>query len=80
MKSTGIIRRVDKMGRIVIPSELRQLLGVEVESDMEIYTEGDRIVLQKFKPNCVFCGSTEELKLFSGKCICASCMKTLRKQ
>ncbi len=80
MKSIGIIRKVDKMGRIVIPSELRQLLGIAVEDDMEIYSEGDRVVLQKFKPNCTFCGSTEELKLFSGKCICASCMKTLREQ
>ncbi len=77
MKGTGIIRRVDDLGRIVIPSELRSKFGI-VESDpLEIFVEGNNIILKKDEPNCIFCSSFKKLIKYREKQICSNCLKKL---
>jgi len=73
MKSTGVVRKIDDLGRVVIPMELRRTLGLEEKDPLEIYTDGDRIVLKKYAPGCTFCGQTEGLKSFFGKLVCTGC-------
>ena len=80
MKSTGIIRKVDELGRIVLPIELRRTLDIAERDELEIYMEGDRIVLQKFEPSCIFCSSSRELVNFRGKNICSECMENLSRR
>lgn len=80
MKSTGIVRRVDELGRIVLPSELRKCLGIEVKESLEIYVSGESIILRKYKPACVFCGEARSSTTFKGKFICNACKKQLLKQ
>lgn len=75
MKSTGIIRRVDDLGRIVLPIELRRTLDIAERDELEIYMENDRIILQKFEAACVFCGSSKGLVTFRGKNICQECVR-----
>lgn len=67
MKSTGIVRKVDELGRIVLPSELRKSLGIEVKDSLEIYTSGDSVILKKYLPACVFCGEANDIITFKGK-------------
>ena len=73
MKSTGIVRKVDDMGRIVLPIELRRAMEIEDGSPLEIYVEEDSIVLKACKPVCIFCGSDQSVEEFKGRCVCASC-------
>ena len=74
----GIVRPIDKMGRVVIPKELRNQLKVENDVDsFEIYTEDDKVILKKFVPSCVFCQSSENIIEFSGYNVCASCIDKL---
>ncbi len=77
MKETGIVRKIDALGRIVIPSEIRRVLDIEDRDDLEIYTEGDAIILKKHAPACLFCESTEGVVTFKGKLICHSCLEDL---
>ena len=70
MKSTGIIRRVDELGRVVIPIEIRNQFNIIEKDPIEIYVEGGTIVLKKFEPNCIFCGNTKNLVAFNDKLIC----------
>ncbi|APH23401.1 AbrB family transcriptional regulator [Clostridium botulinum] len=79
MKSTGIIRKVDELGRIVIPKELRRTLNIEEGDGLEIYTEGEQIILKKYEPCCIFCGEAKEVINFKGKNICKICLKELGK-
>ena len=74
MKSTGIIRKVDELGRIVLPIELRRTLDIAERDELEIFMENDRIVLQKFEPACIFCGSSRNLTVYRGKNICQNCI------
>ncbi len=78
MKSTGIVRKVDELGRIVLPIELRRTLDVAVKDSLEIYMEGDAIVLRKYHPACVFCDSTKNIISFRGKNVCLDCVERLR--
>ncbi len=78
MKSTGIVRPLDSLGRIVLPIELRRTMGIACKDALEIFVENDSIVLKKYLPNCIFCGSTEELKDFEGKSVCKSCIHKLQ--
>ena len=73
MKSTGIIRRVDELGRVVIPIELRNQFNIVEKDPIEIYVEGSNIVLKKYEPNCVFCGNSKNLVEYKGKLICDKC-------
>lgn len=77
MKSTGIIRRVDELGRVVLPIELRRVLDIAERDEMEIYMDGDHIILQKYEPTCVFCSSSEELVDYRGKRVCQACIDKL---
>ncbi len=79
MKTIGVVRRVDDLGRIVLPAELRRSLDISDRDELEIYVERDRIVLQKFEPSCVFCGSSRDLVVYRGKQICQSCIESMRR-
>lgn len=74
MKSTGIVRKVDELGRVVIPIELRRTLDIEEKDSLEIYVDGDKIIFRKYEPACIFCGDASEVENFRGKNICKSCM------
>ena len=77
MKSTGIIRKVDDLGRIVLPIELRRTLDIEERDELEIYMENDRIILQKFEPACIFCGSSRGLVSYRRKNVCQNCINKM---
>ena len=78
MKSTGIVRRVDELGRIVLPIELRRTLDIGEKDALEIFVEGSTIVLKKYRPTCVFCDSTRDVFVVRGKNICPKCLRELR--
>ena len=75
MKSTGIVRRVDNMGRLVLPKELRNTLRINIGDSLEIFTEDDCVIVRKYTPGCVFCGSLENLSSIAGKFVCKDCAK-----
>lgn len=77
MKSTGIVRKVDELGRIVIPIELRNKLDIAIKDPIEIFVEGSSIVLKKYEQNCIFCGNTKELTSYKEKLICTKCLTKL---
>lgn len=80
MKPTGIVRKVDELGRIVIPVELRKNYGIEVADSLEIYADKGRIVLSKHSASCIFCGSDKEVKIHRNKKICIRCCRLLAKK
>ncbi len=80
MRTTGIVRKVDELGRVVLPVELRRTLQIEERDSLEISLSGETILLQKQQNSCIFCGAKENLSSFSGKQICASCRKALCEQ
>lgn len=73
MKSTGIIRRVDELGRVVIPIEIRNQFNIVEKDPIEIFVNGSSIVLKKYEPNCIFCDSNQDLLSYNDKLICAEC-------
>lgn len=77
MKSTGIVRKVDELGRIVLPIELRRTMNIDVRDPMEIYVDGDCIILKKYNPSCIFCGSSDDLVEYKDKRICKHCLQAL---
>lgn len=77
MKSTGIVRKVDELGRIVLPIELRRTLDIEEKDSLEIYVDGSSIVLRKYQPACVFCDDATDVVNFKGKIVCQNCLKEL---
>ena len=79
MKSTGIVRKIDDLGRIVLPIELRRTLNIAERDSIEIYVDEDQIILKKYQPTCVFCGNSENLSDFKDKIVCESCIKELKK-
>ena len=79
IKSTGIVRKVDELGRIVLPIELRNKFEIKEKDALEIFVEGSSIILRKNEPNCIFCGSTKELHKYSGKNICEHCIGNIVK-
>ena len=78
MKSTGIVRKVDELGRIVLPIEMRRTLDIGEKDALEIYVEGSSVILKKYKPSCVFCYATKDNTVFKGKNICPKCLKELK--
>ena len=74
MKSIGIVRRVDELGRIVLPIELRRTLDIAERDTLEIFVDGDTIMLRKFQQSCIFCGSTRNIRSFKEKFICEACV------
>jgi AbrB family transcriptional regulator, transcriptional pleiotropic regulator of transition state genes len=79
MKSTGIVRKLDNLGRIVIPIELRKTFGIEINDTLEIFTEGDKIIMKKYHPACVFCNDARDVRLFKEKLVCGKCVRELTK-
>lgn len=79
MKSTGIVRKVDELGRIVLPIELRRTLDIAVKDALEIYVDEGTIILKKYEPSCIFCGNSKDVIDFKGKNICPKCMEELGK-
>ncbi len=78
MKSTGIVRKVDELGRIVLPIELRRTLDISERDALEIYVDGASIILKKYQPACIFCDDAKDVVSYKGKNICANCLKELR--
>lgn len=77
MKSTGIVRKVDELGRVVIPIELRRTLSIGEKDSLEIYVDSDKIILKKYEPACIFCGNAENVINYKGKNICEHCLKEM---
>lgn len=77
MKSTGIVRKVDELGRIVLPIELRRTLDIDVKDALEIYVDGNQIILKKYEPACVFCGNAKDVIHYKHKNVCKACMKEI---
>ncbi len=73
MKSTGIVRKVDELGRVVIPIELRRTLGIDEKDALEIYVDSEKIILKKYEPACIFCGNADNVQHFRGKNVCKDC-------
>ncbi|AJA46232.1 hypothetical protein CPAST_c01320 [Clostridium pasteurianum DSM 525 = ATCC 6013] len=78
MKSIGVVRRVDELGRIVIPIELRRTLNIAEKDALEIYVDGEQIILKKYEPACIFCGDARDVTNYKGKNICKSCLEELK--
>lgn len=78
MKSTGIVRKVDELGRVVLPIELRRNLNIEEKDALEIYVDGNTVILKKYEPDCIFCGNANDVVNFKGKNICVACLKEMK--
>ena len=78
MKSTGVVRKLDNLGRIVIPIELRKSMGIAIKDTLEIFTEGDQIILKKYQPSCIFCGDAKDIIHYKDKNICSACLQQLQ--
>lgn len=79
MKATGIVRPVDALGRVVIPVELRRNLQIKTDDALEIFVDGQYIMLKKYEPSCVFCGSMDDIHQIHGKNVCAKCIADMKK-
>ena len=80
MKSIGVVRRLDVLGRFVLPKELRRTMNIGIDAPMEILVDGENIVLKKYEPECVFCGNAGNLFDYQGKRVCADCARELAAQ
>ena len=78
MKDTGIVRSVDELGRVVIPSELRKRFHINIKDELEFFTEGNRIILQKGSPSCIFCNTQSNIALFGEQLICEDCIAKIK--
>ena len=78
MKSTGIVRKVDELGRIVLPIEMRRTLDIEERDSLEIFVDGDSIILKKYQPACIFCDNTKDIISYKGKNICPDCINKIK--
>ncbi len=78
MKSTGIVRKVDELGRIVLPIEMRRTLNIGEKDSLEIYVDGDSIILRKYQAACVFCGASRKIVNYRGKNVCPDCIAKLK--
>lgn len=78
MKATGIVRKIDDLGRIVLPIELRRTLGISDRDSLEIFVDQNNIVLKKYEPACIFCGSADNVVVFKDKTICAHCIEEMQ--
>ncbi|MBQ1407530.1 MAG: AbrB/MazE/SpoVT family DNA-binding domain-containing protein [Eubacterium sp.] len=78
MKATGIVRPVDALGRVVIPVELRRNLGIATNDSLEIFVDGQFIMLKKYEPACIFCGDAKDVEVVKGKCVCRKCLKEIK--
>lgn len=80
MKSTGIVRKVDELGRIVLPIELRRTLGIEEKDRIEVFVDGESIILRKYQPACIFCDNAKDIINYKGKNICPDCIRAMNEK
>lgn len=80
MKSTGVVRKVDELGRLVLPIEIRKVLDIQQKDAIEIFTDEDKIILQKYQPACIFCSNVDGIVYFNGKRVCSECVEKLKTQ
>lgn len=78
IKSTGMVRKLDELGRLVLPKELRTTLNIDNKDALEVFVEEENIILRKYMPGCIFCGNAGETMQFKGKNICKSCLEELQ--
>ena len=76
MKTTGMAKNIDNLGRLVIPKEIRNALDID-NGTVELYIDGDKLIVKKWSAHCVFCGGTEDLTEYKEKLVCASCRNEL---
>ena len=79
MKSTGIVRRIDELGRVFLPFDLRRTLNIAIKDSLEIYVDNSSIILKKYEPACIFCGDATEVVSFKGKNVCKNCLEEMKK-
>ena len=79
-RGDGIVRKVDELGRIVLPVELRRTMDIVEKDALEIYVDGNSIVLRKYRPSCIFCDSTKDVRTFRGRNVCPRCLRELRER
>jgi transcriptional pleiotropic regulator of transition state genes len=80
MKATGIVRKIDELGRIVIPKEIRDKRYIDSGDQLEIYVDEDAVIIKKFQAVCIFCGKKDELTEFSGRSICSACVSRIKQE
>ncbi len=78
MKATGIVRKLDQLGRIVIPKELRTTFDLKENDPIEIFVEGSDIILRKYQPACIFCNEATDIVQFEGKNVCKKCLEKIK--
>lgn len=78
MKSTGIVRKVDELGRIVLPIELRRTLDIAEKDSLEIYVDSEQIILKKYLPACIFCNNASNVIVYKNKNICSECIEDMK--
>ncbi len=78
MKSTGIVRKIDELGRVTLPSELRKTLNLAEKDGLEIFVEGNMIFLKKYEPSCIFCGNARGVIAYKEKMVCTECLEELK--
>ncbi len=79
MKDTGIVRNIDSLGRLVIPKEMRKTLDIAEKDPVEFFSDGNKIVLRKYAPNCIFCGSEYGITEYAEKNVCAECIERIKR-
>ena len=79
-KATGIVRKVDELGRVVLPIELRRTFGIEEKDALEIYVDEETIILKKYEPACIFCNEAKDVEVYKGKNICCNCISELKRR
>ena len=80
MKSTGIVRPVDSLGRIVLPIELRRIMNIQCKDSVEIFVDDSYIMLKKYEPACIFCGNAKDVVTIRGKNVCAECLQQIKNE
>ncbi len=78
MKDTGFTKVIDDLGRIVLPTEIRKRLGMDIRSSVDVYVDGDKLILTKSNKECIFCNSKENLTEFKKKCVCEKCISEMK--
>jgi AbrB family transcriptional regulator, transcriptional pleiotropic regulator of transition state genes len=77
MKSTGVVRKIDELGRIVLPSEIRKVFAIHEGDELDISVEGERVILEKRQDLCLFCGAESPSVVFKGRRVCESCVREM---
>ena len=78
MKSTGVVRRIDDLGRIVLPIEIRKNLNIGNRDAVEIFIDEDKVILKKYEPACIFCDNADDVILYRNKLVCRECVDKLQ--